>query len=381
MNVIWIVGTVLTIAVIGLTFWPLRHRRGNAIPSMRTAYALRLYQDQLREIEREQSEGQISASEAEAIRTEIKRRILKLEADAAKHTTEGRPVSTSASLVVTIVLAIGLPAGAVSLYLHLGAPEMADQPFAERHPQAEQLASHLTPEQREYLNKSAALLQQRLSKNDKDPEAWRLLGLTYRALGDAPAAVSALRRAYDLSEGSPEVAADYGELLVAVAGGRVIEEAASAFESALRGNADEPRARYYLALRRAQLGDVQGALQAWNDLIAVSPADAPWLPQVRSQVARASAALGLVPPDEATKPQQQMGARKPQPSQEEINKAAAMTEEERQAMIRAMVDGLAARLEQNPDDREGWLRLARAYDVLGEVERAEKARARADSLR
>ena len=46
-------------------------------------------------------------------------------------------------------------------------------------------------------------------------------------------------------------------------------------------------------------------------------------------------------------------------------------------MIRGMVDRLAARLEQNPNDKEGWTRLAHAYDVLGEKDKAEAARARA----
>jgi cytochrome c-type biogenesis protein CcmH len=49
-------------------------------------------------------------------------------------------------------------------------------------------------------------------------------------------------------------------------------------------------------------------------------------------------------------------------------------------MIRGMVDRLAARLEQNPDDKEGWVRLAHAYDVLGEADKAQSARIRAAAL-
>ena len=49
-------------------------------------------------------------------------------------------------------------------------------------------------------------------------------------------------------------------------------------------------------------------------------------------------------------------------------------------MIRGMVDRLAARLRDKPDDLEGWRRLARAYQVLGEAEKAREAQARVDAL-
>ena len=45
-------------------------------------------------------------------------------------------------------------------------------------------------------------------------------------------------------------------------------------------------------------------------------------------------------------------------------------------MIRGMVDGLPTRLKQNGDDVEGWLRLVRAYMVMGE---RDKAAARVDA--
>jgi cytochrome c-type biogenesis protein CcmH len=41
--------------------------------------------------------------------------------------------------------------------------------------------------------------------------------------------------------------------------------------------------------------------------------------------------------------------------------------------IRAMVDGLAARLAQNGNDLEGWLRLVRSYAVLHETDKARTA--------
>lgn len=47
------------------------------------------------------------------------------------------------------------------------------------------------------------------------------------------------------------------------------------------------------------------------------------------------------------------------------------------AEIQAMVAQLAAKLEQNPDDPEGWKMLGRSYRVMGRLEEAEQAYAQA----
>ena len=61
---------------------------------------------------------------------------------------------------------------------------------------------------------------------------------------------------------------------------------------------------------------------------------------------------------------------------ETIAASKEMNDGDRNAMIRGMVDRLATRLKQNGDDVEGWLRLVRAYLVLGEHERARRSRNR-----
>jgi cytochrome c-type biogenesis protein CcmH len=53
---------------------------------------------------------------------------------------------------------------------------------------------------------------------------------------------------------------------------------------------------------------------------------------------------------------------------EKAAKLEAMPPHERNAQIRSMVDGLAARLESSPRDVEGWIRLMRSRVVLGERE-------------
>ena len=50
---------------------------------------------------------------------------------------------------------------------------------------------------------------------------------------------------------------------------------------------------------------------------------------------------------------------------------------QRSQMIRGMVDRLASRLHENGSDLDGWLRLLRAYKVLGENAKAKEAVAEA----
>jgi cytochrome c-type biogenesis protein CcmH len=173
--------------------------------------------------------------------------------------------------------------------------------------------------------------------------------------------------------------------------GRVSQQALSALEKAQGLNAANPKARYYLALEQAQAGHLQAAIQGWIDLLAISLPDAPWIQNVRTQLANAASEakvdLKSVRPtaeamrigDDIQKAANSKAAA-PGPSQSDVEAAAEMSDQERQQMILSMVNRLAERLKENPDDREGWLRLANAYKVLGETDKSREAMERARQL-
>ena len=123
-----------------------------------------------------------------------------------------------------------------------------------------------------------------------------------------------------------------------------------------------------------------------------------WHPVLEQQIERAARALdidpatvepspgavalaGARPPFRGTAPGAPPATSPAGPSRADREAATRMSDEERAAMIRSMVQRLADRLEENPGDREGWLRLARTYEVLGETEKAGAARARAEALK
>ncbi len=113
------------------------------------------------------------------------------------------------------------------------------------------------------------------------------------------------------------------------------------------------------------------AKQKLQALLADAPADAPWRQTVADRLAE------LSPKAVSAAGARRRLRRRPGPTAQDVAAAQSMTPEQRQAMIRGMVERLAQRLEQHPDDKAGWERLAHAYDVLGEPDKAQAARARA----
>ena len=120
-----------------------------------------------------------------------------------------------------------------------------------------------------------------------------------------------------------------------------------------------------------QHGDPATAKAALQALLADAPADAPWRKIVAARLAE------IAPDEPRANSTTIAGPAAAGPTTQDIAAAQAMSPEERLAMIRGMVERLAARLEQNPGDKEGWARLARAYEVLGDADKARAARARA----
>lgn len=284
----------LLVACVALVVWPLVRPRPNPVAVDAETQALRLYRQQLAELDRAAAEDGLDASEAAALRAEIKRRMLAVaEAGSAKEPQQQPLPPSRVRLRLTAAAVALLLAGAsVALYAALGAPDGADQPLAARRERAaEAIAGALTPDERQQVEGAVRVLARKLAAAPDDIQGWRLLARAQWTLGNLPDALTALRRAHALSGNAPETAADLGEALVAANGGRVSAEAAQLFAAIPADAPAAPHARYYLGLRMAQEGDLAAAAEAWGRLIAEAPPDAPWLPQVRAQLAHVEAAL------------------------------------------------------------------------------------------
>jgi cytochrome c-type biogenesis protein CcmH len=239
-----------------------------------------------------------------------------------------------AALVALLVIGMGLGA-----YFALGQPQLALRALSG--PQVDDFRGLV------------ATLAARIRERPDDAQGWALLGRGYLALGNPDEAAKALSRAIALDRAKGAVPASlysaYGEALTGSTGGAVPAEAETAFRAALAADPKEPGARYYLGLAARARGDKAAALYYWEGLLSDAPLGASWRGILVDEVAALKA--------------------------EQVQAGTSAAPD-----ISTMVQGLAARLAAQPNDLEGWLRLIRAYAVMGEADKAKTSLARARGI-
>ncbi len=222
------------------------------------------------------------------------------------------------------------------------------------------------------LEQLTAKLAMKLSNNPKDVAGWTLLGRSYAVTGNQEKTIEAFDKAIALSPEDALVHVFYGESLVEFANEQVTPQARKIFLKAKTIQADHPGVKYNLALADFQDGKIQEAYDVWLKLAKEGAQDSPWWKKVGGKLNLAAAKLGI---DAPTLPKQTQPTRTSQSlpsalSVGDVQSANKMTSEERDQFIGSMVQRLATRLEKEPDDLQGWLRLAKSYSVLGENKKA-----------
>ena len=356
----WILAGLLTLAALLALLRPLvRQPR----PDSDQEPAPALFRRQLADIDAELAQGRLTPDEAAAVRTDITRRMLAAaERDrAGTAAATGRGAETSWRIGAAIGIAAVLPAAAIAVYFAVGTPGAVDRSAA---------TDALPPHGAAQLAAAADRIKAHLQQAPGDLKGWVLLARTLAALGRFPEARDAYAHAIALAPDETGLHAELGEVLVLGAQGTVTPAAEAEFAKAPA----DPRSRYYRADAMLQAGDAAGARKQLQALLASAPADAPWRQTVVDRLAELSPSG---PPAEAAP-----DAAAPGPSAQQMAAAQSLSPQQRQAMIRGMVERLAQRLERHPDDKAGWARLAHAYDVLGLPDKAQAARAReADPVR
>jgi len=262
------------------------------------------------------------------------------------------------------IAAVALAAGAIA-YRLLDDPAPANEPAAPADPLAE--------------------LERKANADPDNAGAWQELGFAYFGQGRFADAAEAYRRATQADPKSAVLWSSLGEALV-MASERdpMPAQARTAFHKAVSLDPADARARYFLAVERDLTGDHEGAIADWLALLRDTPDGAPWEADLRRTIEQVGKInriavdqrIAAVLQGRPTRPANAV-AGIPGPTQEQLAAASAIPPSEQQQMAESMVARLAARLQGQPGDVEGWIMLMRSYQSLGRAADAEGALDRA----
>lgn len=295
----------------------------------------KVYRRQLDEIDEMADRGLLGQDERRAAHAEAARRLLGAK-PAAPETG-----ATGAVRLWVITGALAACLGAVAVYFVVGSPGAADQPFSRRVAEWETANPEtLNPEQ------LAVRLKTIVAERPGQVEPLKMLAQAQMASGQPWLAARNLEKALALEPNRPDLWANLGEARVRNNDkGEITPAAQAAFQRAIELDPEAIGPRYYLGQAKVDAGDVAGGVTLWRAIAEGMPAGDPRRAVIDGEIARVqgqAAATTSVPPE-----------------------------------VLAMVQRLAERLKQNPDDPEGWARLVRSYTVLGDRAALDAALAQA----
>jgi cytochrome c-type biogenesis protein CcmH len=362
---IWVFAVAILIVAVVILIWPLL-KKNSAVVS-RNDGGLHVYARQLEELQRDVEQGTISAEEADSLKIEIKRRMLRV----GQHDTVRVKGSAGLNRMVLVGLAVSVPLVSLSLYQDLGSPEKPSLPLASRDIDAEKSSFAGNN-----LDQLIGRLIEQLKAQPDNLDGWILLARSLSRSERYKEAAETYLQATALAPDDPDLFVGAGENYYFHADGIVDSNSEDAFRKAQEIDVDHPGARYYLAVLQAQKGNEKEALDSWILLYQESPADAPFIAllerRIKETAEKTNTNLRSLFQDK--KKTATVG-----PTQADLNAAATMTAEDRQEMIASMVDRLATRMVESPD-YEGLMRLGQAYETLSEYSKSADAYARALTL-
>ncbi|MDE0589950.1 c-type cytochrome biogenesis protein CcmI [Halocynthiibacter sp. C4] len=352
-----------------------------------------VYRAQLDELERDKARGVISEAEAERLRLEISRRLLEADKKSVQPSeTEASNTPKSAAIALAAVVALVVFGGGAALYHQLGAAGMPDQPLTERKLAAQEryetrptqleaesdAPEHAANIPQEDLDLIQAL-RDTLETRPNDPVGHRLLAKNEARIGNFVAAREAQSRVVAIA-GPEDATVDdlllLAEIMVYGAEGYISPEAEAIFAEVLRRNENVPTARYYYGLMLAQTGRPDLAYDFWKPLPHTADPQMPWYDAVVQQLPEVAFLAGER--YDAAAADAEMTANGP--DQAAIEAAQAMDEDDRNAMIRDMVDRLTTRIDEEGGTAEDYAQLIISQTVLGDeaLARETLAKARAE---
>ncbi|OIQ74907.1 formate-dependent nitrite reductase complex subunit NrfG [mine drainage metagenome] len=353
MNVFIGIAAFMTLLVVAWLAYPLLRPRKNHVGISSQRLNIDIHRDQLKALETDLARAVISQQDFEATRDELQLRLLDDtqtdDSAIGKGTTPGFWTARRSALVI----AVSLPLLAAGLYLKLGDPRAID-------PQAS------SQNDSQKVQQMVDSLVAKLKANPNNPEGWAMLARSYKVMGRMAEAQQAFVNTGDLLNTNPDLMVDYADVLAAQTNsleGKPLE----LVNKALAINPTHPMGLMMSGVAAYRRADYKLAIAQWEKIMPLLDPASQDAQQVQADIDDARVKAGLPPAAKGVLPEAGKLPPVPQGAATDISPD----------MINQMVDRLAARLKDNPDDATGWEQLARAYTVQGRTAEAAQASAKA----
>jgi cytochrome c-type biogenesis protein CcmH len=325
-----------------------------------------VYRSQLEELEAEKAQGLIGEAEYTAARIEISRRLLHASQESAEDAVAGPASAGVYAKAFAYLAVVAFPAGVLSLYLHYGSPDLPGQPLQAR------LEG---PVEKQSVDALIFQVEQRLRLHPEDGVGWGVVAPVYLKMGRYEDAAEAFDRAIRLKGENGRWLVGRGEALVFANQGAVTPDARASFKRALEVDPEQHIAGFWLGISFEQIGMWDKAANAYRELMQKNlPEELRVGIATRLKNAEEQARKGPSAPSAQQAPMASNDGRGGRgPSADDVKAAQQMTQSDRSAMINQMVERLATRLNEDGSNLTDWLKLVRAYTVLGRKDDALKA--------
>jgi cytochrome c-type biogenesis protein CcmH len=341
----WIITGLLTAIAMGFVCYPLLRKSVSSRTEVDSEQTL--YKARLSEIDKDVELGRLDETSAQAARTDEARRLIKA-------TENTRPLKVSSTnKVLVIIAALFLPLSSLPFYLSVGSPH-------EALPTSVADNSDNEPSIQELL----AVAEKRLASNPDDTNGWKVIAPVYMRMGRFDDAMNAYENVLRVEGDSPEFLLKLADAHIEKNQGQVNAKAQQLVSRILELDKENAAAIFYTGIIALQSDNPDETMRIWQAMLDKAKGDEEWIPVIESRIAELKTLENTAVPLPAL-------------DEETLEAAQDMSSEDRLEMIGQMVSNLSEKLQEDPDDKQGWQRLITSYMVLDKKEDAQIALANA----
>lgn len=369
----WIFVSIFAIVVALVALWSVSRTISGEkvrIPVDSVSSDIEIYKNQLGEIDADLKRGLIDEESAQEARLELSRNILAAEKEVSKSAFVG-----NRNFAMRVIISLGIlfvPIVTIGVYALTGNPGVESHPFSELMD-----ANPATLSPSETLVRTEALF----ARNPDNGKLADELSSAYLVAGRFQDAVNTYVEALRLNGDSAPRLVGYGMALAGYNGGTINDDALKSFEKAAKLSPDDFYPRLFIAEASRQAGKPKEAADGLQAFLDRSPKNSPWRPRVEElieQLREQAATPQPLPSSDAKDGNVAKGANvaKDASAAKDANAGKdgnAAIEGVSPEMIGQMVNGLAERLQKQPDDLDGWKMLVHSWLVLKDKEKARAA--------